>query len=291
MPQISLEQAYARCEELSRTHYENFPVARLVPKKIRPHVSAVYAFARSADDIADESPDDPALTNEIRLQGLARMNAQLDAVESGAPLDEDSAWIFLPLKDTVEKFKIPVQLFRDLLSAFAQDVTVKRYETFADVRDYCRRSADPVGRLVLLLHGFNDERRFAMSDSICTALQLANFWQDVAVDWKKNRIYIPQEDLRREGLTEADFENPQASDAFKRCMKFQVDRTQALFDEGRALPGMLPFPLSIEIRATWFGGATILRKIEAQNYDTLKGRPAITTFDKIRLLIKAIVAK
>ncbi len=290
-PSLSLEAAYARCEHLSRTHYENFPVARLVPKAIRPHVSAVYAFARTADDIADERPDDPALTNETRLAGLARMNAQLDAVKNGGALAEDTQWIFLPLADTVKRFNIPVQLFRDLLSAFAQDVTVKRYETFEDVLDYCRRSANPVGRLVLLLHGMSDDERFAMSDAICTALQLANFWQDVAVDWKKDRIYIPAEDRRREGVDESYFAQPQANEAFRRCMRFQVERTQAIFDKGRALPGTLPFPLSVEIRATWFGGTAILRKIEAQKYDTLRGRPAITTFDKIRLLLKAILAK
>lgn len=288
---ISLEEAYARCQQLSRTHYENFPVARLVPKAIRPHVSAVYAFARTADDIADEQPDNSALTPEIRLAGLAQMNAELDAIESGQPLKEDSKWIFLPLADTIARFQIPVQLFRDLLSAFAQDVTVKRYETFEDVLDYCRRSANPVGRLVLLLHGFSDDERFAMSDAICTALQLANFWQDVAVDWKKDRIYIPAEDRRREGLLESDFAQPRANEAFRRCMKFQVERTQSIFDRGRALPQTLPFPLSLEIRATWHGGTTILRKIESQDYDTLRGRPAITGMDKIRLLLKALLAK
>lgn len=291
MPTLSLTDAYARCEALSRSHYENFPVARLVPKAIRPHVSAVYAFARTADDIADEAPENPALTNEVRLSGLARMNAQLDAVESGAPLDEDTQWIFLPVADTLKKFDIPVQLFRDLLSAFAQDVTVKRYETFADVLDYCRRSANPVGRLVLLLHGFRDDERFAMSDAICTALQLANFWQDVAVDWKKDRIYIPAEDRRREGVAESDFAAARANNALRRCLQFQVERAQAIFDKGRPLPGTLPFPLSIEIRATWYGGTAILQKIAAQNYDTLAGRPAIGTWDKIRLLFKALLAK
>jgi len=291
MPDLSLADAYARCEALSRSHYENFPVARLVPKAIRPHVSAVYAFARTADDIADEAPDDPAQTNEVRLAGLARMNAQLDAVESGAPLDAATQWIFLPVAHTLKKFDIPVQLFRDLLSAFAQDVTLKRYETFADVLDYCRRSANPVGRLVLLLHGFRDDERFAMSDAICTALQLANFWQDVAVDWKKNRIYIPAEDRRREGVEESDFAAPLANESLRRCLRFQVERTQQIFDMGRPLPGTLPFPLSIEIRATWYGGAAILQKIAAQDFDTLAGRPAIGTWDKIRLLFKALLAK
>ncbi|MBP3526524.1 MAG: squalene/phytoene synthase family protein, partial [Opitutales bacterium] len=187
---LSLESAYAKCERLANSHYENFPVAKMVPKRLRKHVAAVYAFARTADDIADEEHESIAEDDPSRIERLAEFEAQLD-VSDPSGLDPRWNWIFAACSDTVKKFSIPKSLFRDLVSAFAQDVVKKRYADFPELLDYCRRSANPVGRLVLLLHGFSDEERFAMSDDICTALQLANFWQDMRVDKLKNRIYIP----------------------------------------------------------------------------------------------------
>jgi phytoene synthase len=282
-------EAYARCLALTRAHYENFPVARLVPKRLQPAVAAVYAFARTADDIADEGvdrPGGPILSVPERLTRLRDFeNALLAEDPAAAPPEWD--WIFTAVADTRKHHQVPVSLFQDLLSAFTQDVTVKRYATFADLLDYCRRSANPVGRLVLLLHGFNDEKRWAESDAICTALQLANFWQDVAVDWKKGRVYVPQEDWASHGVVENDFAAASASPNLRACLKFQVARTYGLFAEGRPLPASLPFPLSLEIRITWLGGSAILDRIVAQDYDTLRARPALGKVDKVRLLLRA----
>jgi len=283
-------EAYARCLALTRAHYENFPVARMVPRRLQPAVAAVYAFARTADDIADEGVDRPGgaiLSTTERLTRLRDFDAALLASEQQQPVPPEWDWIFTAVADTRRQYGLPVSLFQDLLSAFTQDVTVNRYATFADLRDYCRRSANPVGRLVLLLHGFNDEKRFAESDAICTALQLANFWQDVAVDWKKGRVYVPQEDWSRFGVSEADFSATTATSGVRECLRFQVERTRGLFDQGRPLPGSLPFPLNFEIRITWLGGRAILNHIAAQKYDTLRARPAIRTADKVRLLLRA----
>jgi len=283
-------EAYARCLALTRAHYENFPVARLVPRRLQPAVAAVYAFARTADDIADEGydqPGGPILSIEERLVRLRDFNQALLASERHEAVPSEWDWIFIAVADTRQKYHLPLSLFQDLLSAFTQDVTKKRYDTFADLLDYCRRSANPVGRLVLLLHGFSDEKRFAESDAICTALQLANFWQDVAVDWKKGRIYVPQEDWASRDVTESDFANATASPPLRECLRFQVRRTRELFNQGRPLPASLPFPLSLEIRLTWLGGSAILDRIEAQNFDTLSARPAIGTVDKVRLLLRA----
>jgi len=283
-------EAYARCLALTRAHYENFPVARMVPRRLQPAVAAVYAFARTADDIADEGydqPGGPILSIDERLMRLRDFNQALLASELGQPVPPEWDWIFTAVADTRQQYKLPILLFQDLLSAFTQDVTRKRYETFADLLDYCRRSANPVGRLVLLLHGFNDEKRFAESDAICTALQLANFWQDVAVDWKKGRVYVPQEDWAPHGVREEDFGAAIASTQLRGCMRFQVRRTRGLFNQGRPLPASLPFPLSLEIRITWLGGSAILDRVVAQNYDTLRSRPALGTVDKVRLLLRA----
>ncbi len=288
---MTLAESYARCTQLARTHYENFPVARLIPRRLRPHVAAIYAFARTADDIADEGyglPD--AQSVEARLDALKTMDTQCLAAAEGKPLAEETAWIFLALGDTLRRFSIDPQLCLDLTSAFAQDVTKRRYADFAEVLDYCRRSANPVGRLVLLLHGYHDAERFAQSDAICTALQLANFWQDVAVDWKKDRrVYLPLEDLTRCGATVEEIGAKEISPALRECIRFNVERTQEIFDQGRPLPGSLRFPLSLEIRVTWLGGTAILQKIRELDYDTVRTRPKIRRGDKLRLLGRALL--
>lgn len=294
-----MDAAYARCLALTREHYENFPVARLVPKRLRAHVAAIYAFARYADDIADEGwGENGAPTPQERVAALDAFEGQLWHCVKGEALDPQTEWIFKPLGHTLKQFDIPPQLCADLLSAFKQDCVTLRYQTFADVLDYCRRSANPVGRIVLLLHGFNDATRFAQSDAICTALQLANFWQDVGVDMQKDgRIYIPQEDWQTFGVTEADFfVAPTAGNGttagtpqnLRKCIRFQVKRTAELFATGKPLPNSLPFPLSLEIRLTWLGGSRILQKTLALDCDTLIRRPKITKADKLRLLARSL---
>ena len=283
MSDISIDSAYSKCLELAHTHYENFPVARLVPKRIEKHVAAVYAFARTADDIADEQHESLAADDPIRLKRLASFESQLDSPEP----DKEWEWIFVALKNTIRDFDIPKQLLKDLVSAFAQDVVKKRYSDFDELSDYCRRSANPVGRLVLILHGLRDDKLFAMSDSICTALQLANFWQDMSVDKLKNRVYVPMSDWN--GLSESEFFGNSASEKLREVLKFQCDRTEALFKRGESLPNFLPFPLSLEIRLTLSGGRAILKKIKSQKYDTLIRRPKLGTFDKISALLRSLI--
>jgi len=291
---MTLAEAYARCSDLAKRHYENFPVGLLVPKEKQPHIHAVYAFARYADDLADEGYGEPppgaeSLTQEKRLQALDHFENELFLAFAGKEeqLDPETAWIFLPVADTSRRLEVPEQLFHDLLSAFKQDVVKARYVTFDEVRDYCRRSANPIGRLVLLLHGLRKDEMMLLSDDICTALQLANFWQDVSVDLKKDRIYLPEEDQRAFGFDETALREKSASPAVRKCMEFQVNRTWKLFENGERLPKLLPRWLSWEIRFTWLGGTTILKKIERQGYDTLVKRPKLTKWDMMTLLARA----
>ncbi len=287
---MTLEESYARCQQLARKHYENFPVARLVPREIRPHITAVYAFARTADDIADEGWDQAdAPTPSERVARLEAYEEDLVAAAEGRPIRDEYAWIFKALADTIERKGTPLQLYRDLLSAFKQDCVTLRYETHDAVLDYCRRSANPVGRLVLILHAQTKDIFFSWSDAICTGLQLANFWQDVGVDLRKDRrIYIPEEDWKRFGVEETMFEQNTTPPAMRECIRFQVDRTAALFRQGLPLSEHLPFPLSLEIRLTRLGGETILQKIRQLDYDTLARRPRIHTFDKLTLLAQGL---
>ena len=292
----NLEQAYTQCTELARTHYENFPVGWLVPRALQKHVHAIYAFARVADDLADEGYDAlahennlPLLTPEKRLESLQRYERELTCFLEGEPVSSEWSWIFDPLAATAHMHRIPHQLLYDLLSAFKQDVVKRRYETHDEVLDYCRRSANPIGRLVLHLHGYHDESMHSLADAICTALQLTNFWQDVSVDLRKDRIYIPQEDFRAHQLDEATLFNGKATDAFRQCMRFQVERTRMLFQQGARLPQLLSGRLSLEIKLTWLGGMSILKKIEQQNYDTLKRRPKLGKCDLIFLLPRALL--
>lgn len=285
MPQVSnLEESYRKCRELADSHYENFPVAKMVPKKIRPHVAAIYAFARTADDIADEEHESIAADDPVRIANLEKFEAQLDAAPDA--LDPKWSWIFAAVADTVRKFGIPVQLLRDLVSAFKQDVVKKRYADFPELLDYCRRSANPVGRLVLILHGIRNDELFGYSDDICSALQLANFWQDMSVDRAKNRIYVPQSDWR--GAEEAEIFADSASARVKDIVKFECERTEEMFKSGERLIKHLPFPLSLEIKITVEGGRAILKKIASQNYDTLSKRPSLNAADKVKLLMSAL---
>ena len=286
---------YEACTKLAREHYENFPVGRLVPKKLRPHVHAVYAFARVADDLADEGYADPRIhdtttsapTEAERLTVFRAYRQAWQNALAEKSYDPQYEWIFTPLLRTKAEFNLPDSLFLDLLSAFEQDIVKRRYEDFPSVLDYCRRSANPIGRLVLLLHGHREEELAKLSDHICTALQLANFWQDVSVDLGKDRIYIPQVDLRRFDVPEADLFAGKATPNFRNCLRYQVERAWDLFREGEPLSSRLKRPLSWEIRLTWLGGTRILEKIEAQKYDTLGRRPEVSKFDFLTLGLQA----
>ena len=276
---LDVAGAYAFCQDLANSHYENFPVAsRALPKRLRKHIAALYAFARIADDFADE----PEYEGQ-RKERLLDWRAQLHSLESPRHA------VFVALKHTLTELALPVQPFDDLLSAFIQDTEKSRYETFDEVLDYSRRSANPVGRIVLMIHGYRDPEMFKLSDSICTALQLANFWQDVSVDLKKDRIYLPAEDFRQFGYTEADLRMGLVNEKFTALMKFQVNRTSALFEQGRPLANRLAFPLSWEIRLTWLGGREILRKIRKQGFDTVSRRPHLSKVDWIPLLVRSVL--
>jgi len=282
-----IKDAFAFCEQMARTHYENFPVGSLlVPKEKRKHVYSIYAFARTADDFADEGYG-TATTPSERLRLLEEWEFQLERCYRGIA----SHPIFIALAETVRELRLPIQLFRDLLSAFKQDVVKTRYADFDEVLDYCRRSANPVGRLVLLLFGYRDESLHALSDSICTALQLANFWQDVAVDLEKNRVYLPQEDLWQFEYNEDELFAREFNQRYADLLKFQVDRTWQLFAAGKPLPKLVQGRLSFELSLTWHGGTRILELIERNGYDTLSQRPKITKWDKIVLLTRTIAKR
>jgi squalene synthase HpnC len=255
-------------------HYENFPVASiLLPASLRKPVEAIYRFARSADDIADEGDAAPG----TRLARLAAYQGQLVAIAAGeTPADP----LFGELARVIREHVLPVSLFRDLLDAFAQDVTKKRYATYAELLDYSRRSANPVGRLLLHLFKRTSERELAQSDAICSALQLINFWQDIDVDFTRdNRVYLPQEDMARFGVTQLHLLEKVCDAAWISLMKFQVERTRTLMLSGAPLGGALPGRIGLEIRATVQGGLRILEKIEAAGYDVFRRRPVLKGLD------------
>ena len=252
-------------------HYENFPVASLLlPAPLRAPVAVIYRFARTADDFADEGNDPPA----VRLKNLQDIRRQIDGPSPVAELIRDRG--------------LPPQLFHDLVDAFSQDVTKKSYANFAEVLDYCRRSANPVGRLLLHLFKRTSETELRQSDAICSALQLVNFWQDVEADWRKDRrVYLPREDMARFGVTEKHLLQQSADDAWRRLMAFQVDRAEALMLEGAPLGRSLPGRVGLEIRATVQGGLRILQKIRAVDYDVFRRRPVLRPFDWPLLLMRA----
>jgi squalene synthase HpnC len=295
-----LEEGYGRCSDLARSHYENFPVGKLVSAALRPHVHAIYAFSRVADDLADEGYADPrlkpehapcVLSQEERLQKLRDYRRSLDLTLQAEEPAEEYAWIFLPLLDTQKKLQLPSQLFYDLLSAFEQDIIKRRYQDFTQVLDYCTRSANPIGRLVLLLHGYRQQELHHLSDHICTGLQLANFWQDVSVDLGKDRIYLPEEDLNQYQVSEDQLFSGTVTEPFRDLIRFQVDRTWDFFNQGKTLSSHLSPKLSWEIRMTWLGGTTILKKIQHLNYDTLSQRPKLSKTDLLNLLLRSFFTR
>jgi squalene synthase HpnC len=275
---FTLDEAFAHCEARVKAHYENFPVGLFVPKDKRKYVHALYAFARAADDFADEK-----IYDGVRAQKLDEWEARLHRAYQG---DADGP-IFAALTDTVRKLDIPKQLLLDLLSAFRQDVVKDRYETWDELLDYCRRSADPVGRLVLLVFGYKDAALLPLSDAICTALQLANHWQDVAVDLKKDRIYIPRALMLEHGVAEWDLNAGRVDDGYKGLMADLIARTRQLFERGRPLCDRVNRDLSFEMRLTWLGGWGILDRIEAVGYDVFRRRPSWGLLDKAGLAWRA----
>jgi hydroxysqualene synthase len=256
----TLEDAYAFCKALTLSHYENFPVGSvMLPKKVRLHVYAIYAFARVADDYADEAI---YLTPQNRLALLDEWQTLLSDCYQGKAKHP----IFIALADTVDKIQLPIELFEGLLTAFKRDVTVNRYQTLDEVvEEYCRYSANPVGRLILHLFDYRDDDLFRLSDHICTALQLTNFWQDVAVDLKKDRIYIPLEDMSQHGYSVGQLVDQDVNSAYIEIMENLVRQTWALFDKGYPLLEKVRFPLNMELRFTWLGGVEILSRT-AKNY-------------------------
>ncbi len=259
---------------MTRAHYENFPVASLfLPGDKRPYIQAMYAFARAADDLADEG----ARPDEERLVSLDDWGRQLEECFAGTAEHP----IFIALRDTVERLALPIEPFRDLLSAFRRDVTQHRYGSFDEILGYCRCSANPVGRLVLMLFGHGDETLFRLSDDLCTALQLTNFWQDVAVDRSKGRSYIPEEDMRAHGYSWEQWSAGVYNASYQGLMKFQVDRTRELFYRAAELPSIVEKDLQVELRLVWFGGMRILRRFERNRY---LGRPVLTSADKALVL-------
>jgi squalene synthase HpnC len=263
-------------------HYENFPVAsRLVPARLRPAVVAIYAFARAADDLADEG-NVPAAQ---RRAALRRFDVELDAIKRGETPHEAP---FAALAAAMRRHGLPAGPFHDLVDAFLQDVDVARYATYAELLDYCRRSANPVGRLVLALYRADTTANVAMSDAICTALQLVNLWQDVAVDWRKGRVYLPLEDLARFGVDESALAEGRVDDRWRALMAFQCARTQALFDRGRPLVRALPLRLSLELAAVIAGGERILQRIEAVGADVFRRRPTLRKRDWALVGLRAL---
>ncbi len=272
--------ARAYCGELTRTHYENFSVATLLlPRRLLRHFHSVYAYCRWADDLGDETGGGAAALALLRW-----WREELLRCYDGKPRHP----VMVSLQETIERFRIPPTPFLELLHAFEQDQRVKRYETYEQLLDYCRYSANPVGHLVLYLCECHDAKRAALADRICTGLQLANFWQDVARDLDIGRVYLPAEDRRRFGYADADLEARRFTPAFAELMRFEVARARALFDEGLALVPLLPADVQTDIELFARGGLAILGKIEAAGYDVWRARPALSKREKVALLAGAL---
>jgi phytoene synthase len=267
-------------------HYENFPVGSvLVPKRLRAPIHVIYRFARGADDIVDEGDAGPA----ERLQGLAAWRDQLARVAAGKPpAPEPEAGLFAALGTVIERFGLPESLFADLLDAFAQDVVKTRYTDIDDLLDYCRRSANPVGRLLLGLYRVDDEVSLRQSDAICSALQLINFWQDVAVDRDKSRVYIPQDTLHAAGFPPGDAVPAGCDDRLRRALAFEVVRARRMMVDGAPLAVRLGGRLGWELRLVVQGGLRILERIEAVDYDVFARRPALGKVDWMLLAARAL---
>jgi squalene synthase HpnC len=279
----SLEAAREYCRRLASSHYENFSVATwFLPKGLRQHFYNLYAYCRISDDLGDEVGD-PAAS----LALLDQWQTELDGCYAGTPKHP----VFVALAETVKAFEIPKHEFSDLLTAFRQDQTVTRYATFQDLLGYCKNSANPVGHLVLYICGYHDGERQKLSDFTCTALQLANFWQDVSVDYQKGRIYLPLEDLRRFAVSESDIAAGRNTDSFLEMMKFEVERAREWFRQGLPLIQKVDRALATDIELFSRGGQEILNAIEQQGYAVLGRRPVISRSRKLSLVARAALGK
>jgi squalene synthase HpnC len=279
----SIDQARAWCKHLAETHYENFHVATwFLPERLRPHFHALYAYCRVSDDLGDEVGNTAQSLALLDLWGR-----ELDACYEGRARHP----VFVALSETIRACSIPKAPFADLLTAFRQDQLVTRYATMQEVLRYCQCSANPVGRLVLYTCGYADEERFRLSDATCSALQLANFWQDVRVDWAKNRLYLPQEDMRRFGVTDATIESGVATAEFRELLKYEVQYARQLFQQGFPLIGMVSRDLAVDLDLFSRGGLEILKAIERQHCDVLSARPSISKSTKLQLALRAVSGK
>ena len=278
MAAVSVEDAFAYCAARTKAHYENFPVGLFIPRARRPYVYALYAFARAADDFADEP-----IYEGVRQEKLAEWERLLDAAYRG----EAEGPIFVALGETVRRFSIPKQLLLDLLSAFRQDTGKTRYESWDELLDYCRRSANPVGRLVLLVFEQPADELPPLADAICTGLQLANHWQDAAIDHQRGRIYVPEDLMRSHGVTGWDFSGRRVSDGWRGLMGELIARTREVFERGRPLCDRVSPELRFELRLTWLGGMSILDRIEAVGGDVFNRRPRHSLLDKAALAWRA----
>lgn len=286
IPEVAptLDEARAWCKQLAETHYENFHVASwFLPRKLRPHFHAIYAYCRVSDDLGDEVGD-----RDQSLVLLDQWGEELDACYDGTARHP----VFIALAETIRACGIPKEPFADLLTAFKQDQVVTRFRDMEEVLAYCRYSANPVGRLVLYTCGYSDAERFRLSDATCSALQLANFWQDVASDYhQRDRIYIPQDAMLRFGVTEETIASGVATPAFRDLLRDQVEYARRLFEEGIPLIGMVDSDLALDLDLFSRGGLEILRAIEQRDYDVLSARPAISKSRKITLALRAISGK
>ena len=283
----TLAEAQAYCRALAESHYENFHVASwFLPKAIRPHFQSIYAYCRISDDLGDEVPDAAQALALLDLWGR-----ELDACYAGRARHP----VFVALAETIRACGIPKEPFADLLVAFRQDQTVKRFATMDDVHAYCRYSANPVGRLVLYacseVTPETRDEKFRLSDATCTALQLANFWQDVSVDWQKGRVYIPQVDMQRFSVTDTTIEKGIATPEFRALMKYEVDYAHSIFAQGLPLIGLVRRDLALDLDLFSRGGLEILRSIERCDYDVLSARPAIGKATKLQLALRAVSGK
>jgi hydroxysqualene synthase len=279
-----LASAYAACERDARAHYENFPVAsRLLPKSMRPHVAALYAFARAADDFADEGHRSMEERHALLDGWIRRLHDAAATGEPGPPArpgePANAAEIFLALGASIRVHGLPVWLFEDLVSAFRQDIQTTRYASWSDLFDYCRRSANPVGRLVLRIAGYRDRTLDHQSDAICTALQLTNFWQDLRIDYERGRIYMPTAERAAHGAIDEDLRTGPISNPWCRTLAAATERTRALFATGRPLCDAVNGPLRYELRATWLGGMRILDHLEQSGFDPVRWRPQLGIAD------------
>ncbi len=283
-----LARAYEACEALARSHYENFPVAsRLLPPAMRPHVAAVYAFARVADDIADEGAA-PAAERLARLRAWQdRLHGAANGSGGASALGDREGLIVAALGHSIRTLDLPVSLFDDLLSAFGQDTMTPRYDSWSDVLDYCRRSANPIGRLVLRIAGYRDESLDRSSDAFCTALQLTNFWQDFGRDWRAGRLYVPREIWASCGAVEADLDGGRMTPAWMRAMARCIELTRPLFAGGRAVCDGVRGRLRLELRFTWLGGTRILERVERDEPRLLDRRPTLGAADVPALVWRA----